>query len=133
MQIRIIRSVRRSISIEIKLDEMIVRAPKGMSRKQIDDFLYKKRSWIEKHFKIMEEKKVYLDKVKPLTKEEIQALADKACKVLPKKVRYYAPLCHRKHMNHSAEFYTEVERVYPDYRKWNKWLKEHGEIIMRNR
>ena len=67
------------------------------------------------------------------TKEEIQALADKACKVIPKKVRYYAPLCHRKHMNHSAEFYTEVERVYPDYRKWNKWLKEHGEIIMRNR
>lgn len=92
MQIRIIQSARRSISIEIKLDEMIVRAPKGMSRKQIDDFLYKKRSWIEKHSKIMEEKKAYLDKVKPLTKEEIQALADKACKVIPKKVRYYAPL-----------------------------------------
>ena len=37
-------------------------------------------------------------------------------------------LCHRKHMNHSAEFYAEVERVYPDYRKWNKWLKEHGPL-----
>ena len=36
-------------------------------------------------------------------------------------------LCHRKEMNHSKEFYAEVLRVFPDYRKW---LKENGEIIM---
>ena len=35
-------------------------------------------------------------------------------------------LCHRKHMNHSAEFYAEVSRVLPDYKKCQKWLKENG-------
>ncbi len=40
-------------------------------------------------------------------------------------------LCHRKHMNHSKAFYSEVYRVFPDYDRWDKWLKEHGEEIMR--
>ena len=35
-------------------------------------------------------------------------------------------LCHRRHMNHSSEFYDEVLKIYPDYKKWNKWLKENG-------
>ncbi len=40
-------------------------------------------------------------------------------------------LCHRKYMNHSKEFYAEVYRVYPEYDKWNSWLKENGGKIMR--
>lgn len=40
-------------------------------------------------------------------------------------------LCHRKEMNHSKRFYDEVLRVYPDYHKWNKWLKDNGSAIMR--
>ncbi|MDO4203995.1 MAG: M48 family metallopeptidase [Selenomonadaceae bacterium] len=41
-------------------------------------------------------------------------------------------LCHRLEMNHSERFYAHVLRVYPEYRRWNKWLKEHGsEIMMR--
>ena len=39
-------------------------------------------------------------------------------------------LCHRKEMNHSKKFYEEVLRVFPDYRKWEKWLKDNGSIIM---
>ena len=39
-------------------------------------------------------------------------------------------LCHRKEMNHSARFYAEVLRVYPDYKIWNSWLKEHGGELM---
>ena len=39
-------------------------------------------------------------------------------------------LCHRKEMNHSAQFYAEIQNVYPEYRKWNKWLKENGTAIM---
>ena len=35
-------------------------------------------------------------------------------------------LCHRKHMNHSEKFYAEVLKAYPDYYKWDKWLKENG-------
>ena len=39
-------------------------------------------------------------------------------------------LCHIKEMNHSKKFYAEVLRVFPDYPKWNKWLKEHGDILL---
>ena len=39
-------------------------------------------------------------------------------------------LCHRKEMNHSERFYAEVLRVFPDYYKWNGWLKEHGAALM---
>lgn len=40
-------------------------------------------------------------------------------------------LCHRKHMNHSAQFYAEVERVFPAYRRCEKWLKENGGNYLR--
>ncbi len=36
-------------------------------------------------------------------------------------------LCHRKVMDHSARFYAEVLRVFPEYKKWHRWLKEEGE------
>ena len=39
-------------------------------------------------------------------------------------------LCHRKHMNHSPKFYAEMERVLPDYRQHQKWLKENGALIL---
>lgn len=40
-------------------------------------------------------------------------------------------LCHRKEMNHSKAFYAEVLRVFPEYHKWNRWLKENGDNLMR--
>lgn len=39
-------------------------------------------------------------------------------------------LCHRKEMNHSDKFYSEVLRVFPDYWKWDRWLKDNGNILM---
>ena len=39
-------------------------------------------------------------------------------------------LCHRKEMNHSKRFYDEVLKAYPEYKKWNKWLKDNGSAIM---
>lgn len=40
-------------------------------------------------------------------------------------------LCHRKHMNHSVAFYREIERVFPEYQRCNKWLKENGGAYLR--
>ena len=40
-------------------------------------------------------------------------------------------LCHRKQMNHSKAFYDEVLKVYPDYWKWDKWLRENGSALIR--
>ena len=40
-------------------------------------------------------------------------------------------LAHRKEMNHSPRFYREIEKVYPEYEKWNRWLKENGAILLK--
>ena len=39
-------------------------------------------------------------------------------------------LCHRKEMNHSKAFWSEVGKVLPDYKAHEKWLKNEGSIIM---
>lgn len=39
-------------------------------------------------------------------------------------------LCHRKEMNHSQRFWSEVENVLPDYKIQRQWLKENGERLM---
>lgn len=39
-------------------------------------------------------------------------------------------LCHLKQMNHSKKFYEELYRLYPQYDKAQKWLKEHGNELM---
>ncbi len=35
-------------------------------------------------------------------------------------------LCHRRHMDHSAAFWLDVEAFLPDYRARRAWLAEHG-------
>ena len=39
-------------------------------------------------------------------------------------------LCHLKEMNHSKRFWSEVEKVLPDYKVRRKWLKDHQNEIM---
>ena len=39
-------------------------------------------------------------------------------------------LCHRKEMNHSNQFWREVEKILPDYPAQKKWLKENGERLI---
>lgn len=34
-------------------------------------------------------------------------------------------LCHRKEMNHSKKFWSEVEKILPDYREAKQWLKNN--------
>lgn len=51
----------------------------------------------------------------------------------PQQVRDYVlihELCHRKHLNHSREFWEEVERHCPDYRTCKKWLKENQQHLI---
>ena len=36
-------------------------------------------------------------------------------------------LAHRLQMNHSTEFWDEVEKILPDYRNRRQWLKENGQ------
>ncbi len=53
--------------------------------------------------------------------------------LMPEPVRDYVvvhELCHRKHMDHSARFWKEVERILPDYKKERAALKQLGTLVM---
>jgi len=40
-------------------------------------------------------------------------------------------LCHLKEMNHSKLFWAEVGKIMPDYKIYEKWLKEEGALLIR--
>jgi predicted metal-dependent hydrolase len=53
--------------------------------------------------------------------------------LFPRKVFEYVvvhEMCHLRHMNHSRDYWSLVERVMPDYRKYKDWLqfKESEEL-----
>jgi hypothetical protein len=39
-------------------------------------------------------------------------------------------LCHRKELNHSKAFWALVYEAMPDYKIWDKWLKDHGHELI---
>ena len=88
----IVRSNRRTISIEVRPSGIIVRAPRRMSSQEMSAFVLKKKSWIEKHWSQMQERQQTREQQGAYTAEELKALAEKALVVIPEKVRHYAPL-----------------------------------------
>ena len=38
-------------------------------------------------------------------------------------------LCHLTHMNHSKDFWNMVASVMPEYKTYQKWLREHGQEL----
>ena len=40
-------------------------------------------------------------------------------------------LCHRLDMNHSDRFWAQVERCCPGWREHRRWLREHGDALLR--
>lgn len=93
IEIKIIRSGRKTMSLEITREaEVLIRAPYQTERSEIDRFVQEKADWIAAHLEKMQEKleERKARPVKRMSMEEIQALADKAARVLPAKAAYYA-------------------------------------------
>ena len=49
MEFEVIRSNRKSMAVEIKLNKLIIRAPMQASNEEINSFMLKNKAWIEKH------------------------------------------------------------------------------------
>lgn len=93
--IRIIRSSRRTLSLQVKNDgQVIVRAPKHVTLQEIAAFVRKNSAWLHKHLeKVRKEKELNAaSPVQPLTMDDIQKLADEALRVIPGRVAHFAPL-----------------------------------------
>ena len=89
MEYKIIYSGRRTVSLSIKDEKLIVRAPYGASEDQIAKIVNSHSQWIEKH---INNQKEINERHGPLTEEKIKLLRKMAKKVLPAKAAYYAEI-----------------------------------------
>ncbi len=178
-EIKVIRSKRRSLSLEVKNDGgIVVRAPLKLKEKEIERFVKSKEKWLEKQLKKAEENSRIIENTEKLSEAETAELNERARAYLTERVKIYSEmlsvsynkisvkplrskwgscsrdgnlsfnsllmltppevidaivvheLCHRLKMNHSKAFYANVLSVYPDYGKYNKWLKDNGRLII---
>ncbi len=92
IEYRLIRSRRRTVSVEVTSDGITVRAPLKMPVAEIDKFVIDHKDWIRKKTALIEEKKKNQQPVEHLTRADIDRLADEAMRVIPERVAYYAPI-----------------------------------------
>ncbi|MBQ1862551.1 MAG: M48 family metallopeptidase [Clostridia bacterium] len=91
MDLEIIRSKRKTFEIQIKKDRVIVRVPFYAAKKDIDTFISRHSEWIDRQTAKLGEARRERENVKKLTEKEIADLYEKAKKVIPERVAYYAP------------------------------------------
>ncbi|MBP3279715.1 MAG: DUF45 domain-containing protein, partial [Butyrivibrio sp.] len=92
-EIRLIRSRRKTISIEVTTDaQVIVRAPNRAPLSDINRFIGEKADWIDKSLNKMRERKEEQSQKKELSPQEIKLLVTRAKRIIPQRVRYYADL-----------------------------------------
>ncbi len=92
LAVNVIRSDRKTISLKMKPSELIMRVPVCMSDKEIQTFLVKENAWIEKHRQLVAEEQKQRQRFKKLTPEELNALEERARRIIPEKVRRYAAI-----------------------------------------
>lgn len=88
MKITVIRSARKTFCLEMRFGELLVRVPNAATQVQVDAFLEKEKSWIEKQERRASENAEF---VSPLTGEEIRELSNRAKTVFAERVAFYAP------------------------------------------
>ena len=94
MEYKVIYSSRRTVSLCIKEEGLVVRAPFGTTEKKIKEIIEKHESWIIKHLGRHKEKAALEGS---LTDAEIRDLKKKAKSVLEFKVEYFAQIMGLKH------------------------------------
>ena len=94
MKYQLVRSSRKTIGIQVKDGKVIVRAPLRARQEDIDRFVAKSEAWIRRHLQEQEEKRRQeaAHPVERMTGEQIEALAQRAAEVIPRRVAHYAPL-----------------------------------------
>ena len=92
-EIKLIRSRRKTISIEVTADaQVIVRAPNRVSITDINRFIGEKADWIDKSLNKMRQRKEEQSQKKELSPQEVKFLVTRAKRIIPQRVRYYADI-----------------------------------------
>lgn len=92
-EIKLIRSRRKTISIEVTTDaQVIVRAPNRASLADINRFIGEKADWIDKSLSKMRRLQAEQSQRKELSSQEVKLLVTRAKRIIPQRVRYYADI-----------------------------------------
>jgi predicted metal-dependent hydrolase len=89
LEYEIIYSDRRTLSLNVKGGALIVRAPRGAKRRDIEKLIADHTDWIEKHLAKREKR---IEKESALSEGDVRALKKNAKKVLSAKTEYYASI-----------------------------------------
>lgn len=93
MQIQIIQTNRKTISLEVTKDaQVIVRAPRSMSTAEIQSFVESKSEWIEKHRKEAEKRLATRNEQERISLQKVKELAEQAKEYIPQRVDHYAEI-----------------------------------------
>lgn len=89
--IKLIRSERRTLSIELKPDGLIlVRAPKRLPLRDIEAFLLEKEGWIRKKQEEIRLRESEKEKLQKFTEKELKELKKAAREKIQERVRFYS-------------------------------------------
>ena len=92
MEIEVIRSCRKTLSVEIREGHLLVRAPLRVSGAEITRFLQEKQGWIDKHMARAQAQEEAKKDILLLTEQEIRILAKEAKRLIPDRAAYFARL-----------------------------------------
>ena len=93
MKVEVIKSKRKSFSIQVVSSEyIIVRAPYRASKKAVAEVLDKNKAWIEKHLEKRRREEQEAADIRTLSELELSELAERAKIVFKEKVEHFAPI-----------------------------------------
>lgn len=90
MQYRVIRSDRKTVGLQVKNGELILRVPLACGEAEIKGILQRNEAWIQKQLQRAEMRAECLASVPVLTEEQRRALARRARPIIEERVRYFA-------------------------------------------
>ena len=92
MEYTVIRSSRKTVSIEYRDGRVILRAPRNVPETELRRIVLERRDWIEKQAEKYAGKQQELAHITPLTADELKRLKQLATAAIPPRVSYYAKL-----------------------------------------
>lgn len=166
---KVIRSFRKSMCLQIRNWNIIIKVPYLITKKTVEIFIDKHHYWIDKKLGWIRKSIIDLNKIDIYKKDAKDYIPSRVKEIAlnnflkynkikitnartrwwsctsyknlnfsyrliltPKEVIDYVivhELAHLKHMNHSKKFWNEVEKMMPDYKKYNKWLKDNNDLF----
>lgn len=88
----LIRSKRKTLSIQVSDDGLIVRVPHRTSRREADAFVAHHAAWIQRQREKIKQRELRRSAVPKLGASELRDLYERAAEYIPQRIRYYADL-----------------------------------------